>query len=263
MAELPLRILVTNDDGVNAHGIKTLEHIARTLSEDVWVVAPETNNSGAGHSLTISRPLRVRRIAERHFALDGTPTDCVLVGLQRLITGKPVDLVLSGINHGGNLADDVTYSGTIAAAMEATLLGVRAVAMSQVCRNRRRIKWTPAESRAPELLRRLAVMDWPRDVLLNVNFPDRSARSIGEVKVTTQGKRKLGDEIVERRDPRGEPYFWIGAARSESSVKEGTDLWAIEEGHVSVTPIHLDMTHRQSFSRLEEALRREPRAEPA
>lgn len=254
MAERGPRILVTNDDGINAHGIRTLEHIARTLSDDVWVVAPETNNSGAGHSLTISRPLRVRRVGERHFALDGTPTDCVLVGLQRLVPGEKVDLVLSGVNHGGNLADDVTYSGTIAAAMEATLLGVRAVALSQVCRNRRRIKWTPAERLAPDLLRRLAAMDWPRDVLLNVNFPDRAARSIGGVRITTQGKRKLGDEIVERRDPRGEPYFWIGAARSESSVKEGTDLAAIEEGFVSVTPIHLDMTHRESFARLGEAL---------
>lgn len=263
MAESPPRILVTNDDGVNAHGIRTLEQIARTMSEDVWVVAPESNNSGAGHSLTLTRPLRVRRAGPRHFAVDGTPTDCVLLGLQRLVEGRAVDLVLSGINHGGNLADDVTYSGTIAAAMEATLLGVRAIAFSQVCKSRQRIKWTPAETFAPDLIGRLAGMDWPRDMLVNVNFPDKAARAVRGVKVTRQGKRKLGDEIVQRRDPRGEPYFWIGAARNEAAVTDGTDLAAIEAGYVSVTPIHLDMTHRASFVPLADALGQKADAGPA
>src|ERR671938_1145923 len=133
MRERP-RILVSNDDGINATGIKTLERIARELSDDVWVVAPELNQSGAAHSLTLTRPLRIRRLGERHFAVDGTPTDCVLLAIQHIIKDRPVDLVLSGINHGGNLADDVTYSGTVAAAMEASILGIPSIAFSLVGR---------------------------------------------------------------------------------------------------------------------------------
>ncbi len=174
-----LRILVTNDDGIAAHGIKVLEAIARDISEDVWVVAPESNHSGAGHSLTLRRPLRVRGLDERHFAVDGTPTDCVLVGLQRLIPDKAVDLVLSGINHGGNLGEDVTYSGTIAAAMEATLFKVRSIALSQVCGDRSAIKWATAETFALPLIRRLVATPWAEDVLVNVNFPDRVAGACG------------------------------------------------------------------------------------
>ena len=151
-----MRILVTNDDGIQAHGIKVLEQVARSLSDDVWVVAPETNHSGAGHSLTLRRPLRWRQVSERHIAVDGTPTDCVLLALQKLVPPPRPTLVLSGVNHGANLADDVTYSGTIAAAMEAVLLGVPAIALSQVSRDRHKIKWATAERHAPELIRRLA-----------------------------------------------------------------------------------------------------------
>lgn len=256
----PLRILVTNDDGINAQGIKLLEQIARTLSDDVWVVAPEVNHSGAGHSLTLRFPLRWRQLSERHFAVTGTPTDCVLLALQRLIPGERADLVLSGINHGGNIGEDVTYSGTIAAAMEATLLGVRAIALSQVCRDRFKIKWATAEAWAPRVVESLAATDWPPDVLVNVNFPDCVARAVKGVQVTAQGKRKLGDDLVERIDPRGERYIWIGAVRHDESYKPGTDLGAMADGYVSVTPVHLDMTHRPSFGILERALA--PVAEP-
>ncbi|MFO1036351.1 MAG: 5'/3'-nucleotidase SurE [Geminicoccaceae bacterium] len=254
MAEASLRILVSNDDGINAHGIKVLEEIARKLGADVWVVAPETNQSGAAHSLTLQRPLRVRRLSERHFAVDGTPTDAVLVGLQRIVQGK-VDLVLSGINHGQNLGEDVTYSGTVAAAMEATLFGIPSVALSQVCNDRQKIRWSTAEHFAPEVIGRLlAANEWPTDVLMNVNFPDLPVSSVVGVRVTRQGKRKIGDTLIERIDPRGEPYLWIGALREDSAPGAGTDLEAVAEGFVSVTPIHLDMTHHASFAALDRAL---------
>lgn len=244
------RILVSNDDGINALGIKALERIALALSDDVWVVAPETNQSGAAHSLTLTRPLRVRRHGERHFSVDGTPTDCVLIALQRIVDGPPVDLVLSGINHGANLGEDVTYSGTVAAAMEATLFKVPAIALSQVCEDRRNIRWPTAERFAPEVIARLLETPWGPDVLMNVNFPDLDPGQVTGVRVTTQGKRKIGDTLLERVDPRGEPYLWIGALREEALPGEGTDLAAIAAGYVSVTPVHLDMTHTASLDSL-------------
>lgn len=252
-AALP-RILVTNDDGINAPGLRVLERVAHSLSDDVWVVAPETNQSGASHSLTMSRPLRIRRLSKRRFAVDGTPTDCVLLALQIVIKDGPVGLVLSGVNQGGNLGEDVTYSGTIAAAMEATLFNIPAVALSQVSRNGHRVKWATAEHHAPELISRLFAADWPQDLLININFPDCLASAVGGHRIATQGKRKLGDDLLERIDPRGEPYVWIGGLRSEDSFQKGTDLEAIANGFISVTPIHMNMTHKASFSRLRNAL---------
>jgi 5'-nucleotidase len=248
------RILVTNDDGINAPGLRILERVARTLSADVWVVAPETNQSGASHSLTMHRPLRIRKVSRRRFAIDGTPTDCVLLALQTVIKNGPVDLVLSGVNHGANLGEDVTYSGTIAAAMEATLFNVPAIALSQSCRNGHPVKWATAEHHAPGIISRLFIEEWQKDLLINVNFPDCAAGSVKGMRVTTQGKRKLGDELLERIDPRGEPYVWIGGLRVEEGFQNGTDLQAVAEGYISVTPIHMDMTHRASFERLRRVL---------
>lgn len=254
MSRLDRRILVTNDDGIRAQGIQALERIARTLSDDVWIVAPETNQSGAAHSLTLTRPLRVRQLDERHFAIDGTPTDCVLIALQRIVQDGPVDLVLAGVNHGHNIGEDVTYSGTVAAAIEATLFKVPAIAISQACEDRHNIKWPTAEAFAPELIERLVAVGWPEDVLINVNFPDRVASEVQGIRVTRQGKRKIGDTLVERLDPRGEPYVWIGALREDTELREGTDVAALAAGFVSVTPIHLDMTHHASFATLQALL---------
>lgn len=249
-----LRVLVTNDDGIDASGLGVLEKVARAFSDDVWTVAPETNQSGASHSLTMRRPLRIRERAPRRFTVDGTPTDCVLLALQIIVKDGPVDLVLSGINHGGNLGEDVTYSGTIAAAMEATLFNVPAIAMSQVCRNGQPIDWPTAEKHALRLIPRLLTDDWPTDLLININFPDHGQQAVRGFKVTAQGKRKLGDELLERIDPRGEPYVWIGGLRVDDAFQEGTDLQAVADGYISITPIHMDMTHRSSFARLREAL---------
>lgn len=250
----PLRILVTNDDGINAPGLEVLERVARTLSPEVWVVAPETNQSGASHSLTLRRPLRLRRIKPRRYAIDGTPTDCVLLAIQTILKEASFDLVLSGINQGGNLGEDVGYSGTVAAAMEATLFNVPAFALSQEYKGGQPVRWETAERFAPDLISRLLTKDWANDTFINVNFPSRPPDDVKGYRVATQGKRKLGDELFERIDPRGEPYVWIGVLREEANAPEGTDLDAVAKGYVAITPIHMDMTHRPSLTKLLEAL---------
>ncbi|MFW5679460.1 MAG: 5'/3'-nucleotidase SurE [Pseudomonadota bacterium] len=243
------RILVTNDDGVYAPGLEVLERVARELADDVWTVAPEVNHSGAGHSLTIKRPLRVNELSEKRYAVDGTPTDCVLLALQSIVP-RPVDLVLSGVNRGGNLGEDLTYSGTVAAAMEATLLDVPAIAMSQCFRNGHPVKWATAERHAPDVIRRLVRAGWSKGVLINVNFPDRVASAVQGMQVARQGRSKLGDHLIERIDPRGEPYIWIGGLKYEEGDDTGTDRAAVRAGAIAVTPVHLDMTHHAELARL-------------
>ncbi len=237
------RILISNDDGINAPGLKLLERVIRPLVREVWVVAPETEQSGAGHSLTLRRPLHIRKVSGRRFAVDGTPTDCVLLGVKQVLKDRPLDLVLSGINRGGNLGEDVTYSGTIAAAMEATLLGYPAIALSQVSDDRRAVKWATTEHWAGPLLESLAAHSWPRNVFINVNFPDVPVRSVEGIEVTRQGQRKISGDLTEGMDPRGEAYFWIGTQRSEDRRRRGTDLNAVKRGVISVTPLSLDLTH--------------------
>ena len=241
------RILVTNDDGIHAPGLKVLERIAKRLSRDVWVVAPETEQSAASHALTLRRPLRIRRLAARRFSVDGTPTDCTLLGLRRILPGRRPDLLLSGVNHGGNLGEDVTYSGTVAAALEATLLGVRAVAFSQLRGGDGPVHWATAEHFAPDILARLCAFEWPCDVLVNVNFPALPADRVREIRTCRQGRREASVEIVEGTDPKGRPYVWIGDFSSDHSDHPESDLRALAEGAISVTPLHIDMTHGASL----------------
>ena len=245
------RILVTNDDGIHAPGIKVLERIAKSLSKDVWVVAPESEQSATSHSLTLRRPLRVQRLGPRRFSVDGTPTDCVLLAQKKVVPG--IDLVLSGINHGGNLGEDVTYSGTVAAAMEAAVLGLPAIAFSQVRRSQETISWTTAERFAPRVIERLATFAWSRDLLVNVNFPAVPPEAVEGIRVCRQGRRQAGIELVEGADPKGRPYLWIGDFTHDRPVARDTDLAAVEEGAIAVTPLHLDLTHRRSFKSLTEA----------
>jgi len=247
------RILVTNDDGIHAPGLKTLETIARALSDDVWVVAPEQEQSGAGHSLTLRRPLRERHLSERRFAVDGTPTDCVLLGVHHILGERKPDIVLSGVNRGGNLGEDVTYSGTIAAAMEGALIGLPAIALSQCCEGEHPVKWHTAETHGPGLVRRLAEAGWPMGVLINVNFPDVVAGSVVDTIIAEQGRREAGVRIVEDRDPRGRPICWIGDYPNHASFEPGTDLWAVREGLIAVTPLHLDLTHGPTRDSLKQA----------
>ncbi|MGI9511235.1 MAG: 5'/3'-nucleotidase SurE [Geminicoccaceae bacterium] len=251
------RILVTNDDGVNAPGLRVLERIAKALSDDVWVVAPETNQSGASHSLTLQRPLRVRSygLDENWFAVDGTPTDCVLLAVRSIMKTKPIDLVLSGVNWGGNLAEDVTYSGTVAAAMEATLFNIKAFALSQVFRGRQEIRWQTAERFAPDLITKLYAQDWADDLLININFPDCEPEDVAGHQVTFQGRRESqGEPLEERLDPRGHPYIWIGLQSFGKAFAPGSDLQAIIDRKISITPVHMDLTHRESMASIERAL---------
>jgi 5'-nucleotidase len=244
------RILVSNDDGIDSPGIKLLERVAKSLSDDVWVVAPASEQSAVAHSLTVRRPLRLRKLSRRRYSVDGTPTDSVLLGVRRLLKDKKPVLLLSGINRGANLGEDVTYSGTVAAAMEGTLLGIPSIAFSQQTNGDAPVKWSTAEQWAGPLIRKLAAAGWPRNVLINVNFPDLLHDKVAGVTVAKQGKRKIGDELVERVDPRGEPYYWIGGQRLEDRGLAGTDLEAVYRGHVVVTPLCVDFTHHSTLDRL-------------
>jgi len=236
------RILLSNDDGIHAHGLAVLERIARTLTDDVWVVAPAFERSGAGHSLTIHDPLRPIQVAEKRYSISGTPTDCVMVAVNHIMKECKPDLVLSGINVGGNLGEDVHYSGTVAAAMEGALLGVRSIAFSQEWEDIDNIYWTTAEQHAPKIIRDLCSASWGTNVLVNVNFPDRTPDDVSGTVVTYQGKHKLGDDLVLRHDPRGRPYLWIGAKRSGDRTAVGTDLKAVDDGYISITPLNVDLT---------------------
>jgi 5'/3'-nucleotidase len=254
-----LRILVTNDDGIHAKGLEVAEAIARSLTDDVWVVAPETEQSGASHSLTLSRPLRLREADRRHFAVTGTPTDCVMMATTHLLKGGLPDLVLSGVNRGVNAADDVTYSGTIAGAMEGCALDVPSIALSQAYDfdGKREVHWGCALAHGPELIRKLIGIGWPKDVLINVNFPDCPPDEVAGAEIVAQGKRDLQEAVIDRRiDMRGYPYFWIGFRRERVSAKPGTDLGALKSNKISVTPLQLNLTDQAVMETLKRSFGR-------
>ncbi len=251
-----MRILLTNDDGVHAEGLKVLERIARKFTDEVWVVAPETDQSGFAHSLSLSDPLRMRKVGDKHFAVRGTPTDCVIMGVRKLMP-EPPDLVLSGVNSGSNIADDVTYSGTVAGAMEGALLGVRSVALSQAYTfkdGERKVPWEVAEEHGPALLKRLIDLDMPESTFLNVNFPNCAPGEVKGVRVTQQGKRVHGLWIEQRADGRGIPYYWLRFGREPDEIREGTDMAALRDDFVSVTPMQLDLTAHALSKSVAEAL---------
>ena len=248
------RILVTNDDGINAPGLKVLEKVAKSLAKEVWTVAPETEQSGAGHSLTLTQPLRMRRLSKQRYAVSGSPTDCVLFAICYLMTDNPPDLVLSGVNRGANIGDDVTYSGTGAAAMEATILEIPAIALSQQTNGDRVAHWPTVAKHAPDVVRRLVAAGWPSDVFMNVNFPDCAPSEVVSVNVVPQGRRKAGYEIRELVDPRLLKYFWIGPAVDREQRPGNTDYQAIERREIAITPLHMDWTHRGALSTLRKKL---------
>jgi 5'-nucleotidase len=239
-----LRNLLSNDDGINAPGLVALEKIAHELSDDVWIVAPESEESGASRKLTLTQPLRIREVAKQRYAVQGTPTDSVLMGVIHVLKDHRPDLILSGVNRGSNMADDVTYSGTIAAAMEGTALGIPSIALSQsTLFDEGPVKWACAEQHAPTLIRKLREVGWPKDVIININFPDVAPDAVKRIEVTSQGKRDQSmSNLIERTDARGNPYFWLGFSRVRSNPPEGTDLRAIYDGRISVTPLHMNLT---------------------
>ncbi len=250
----PARILITNDDGINAPGLTALEKIAAELSDDILVVAPESEQSGASRSITLSKPLRIRQLEARKFAVEGTPADCVLMAYRQILDAPP-DLVLSGVNRGQNIADDVTYSGTIAGAMEGSALGIRSMALSQSYgfdhTDRLTVRWQCAEEHGAGLVRTLFATDFDAGTVMNINFPDCEPAKITGVEVTVQGQRDQNLlNILEREDGRGRAYYWLGFRRELSNPPEGTDLRAIYDGRISITPLHLNLTQERALENL-------------
>jgi len=249
-----MRILLTNDDGVNASGLKVLETIARTLSDDITIVAPAEEQSGTGHSLTLTRPVRLRKLGEKRFCVSGTPTDSVMMALALVMKDNPPDLILSGVNRGANLGEDVTYSGTVSAAMEGALAGVRSIALSQ---NYARegmgdtVPFAAAEAWGEKVLRPLLNAPWAPRTLVNVNFPARAPSEVRGIRVVNQGIRDYGRlKLVKGTDPRGYDYYWFGLGPMLHTPAHSTDLEAIADGYVTVTPLHLDLTHGPSMEAL-------------
>lgn len=248
-----MRILVTNDDGIHARGLEVAEAIARQFSDDVWVIAPSEEQSGAGHSLTLNRPLRLHAHGARRFSVSGTPTDSVMMALLEVLDGPP-DLILSGVNRGANLGEDVTYSGTIAAAMEGALAGIRSIALSQVYAREGAgtdVSFAAAQGWGERVLRPLIETPFTPGTLVNVNFPACPAEAVKGVKVVPQGIRDYGRaKMIRHTDPRGFPYYWLSFHGVVETRGHQTDLEAVADGHVTVTPLHLDLTHQDAMARL-------------
>ncbi len=252
-----LRILVTNDDGIHAPGLEVAVKIAHALTDDVWVVAPENEQSGASHSLTLADPLRLRQVQERRYAVTGTPTDCVMMACLSILEHEPPSLILSGVNSGSNLADDVTYSGTVAGAMEGCALGIPSIALSQETGEggRLNLDWSAAETHGAAVVRQLIAAGWPKDILMNINFPAIAAGAVAGVALVPQGRYDLqSTEIHQRMDMRERAYYWIGLRRREAVPPENSDLGAIHGGKISVTPLHLNLTEYAVLKKMQEKL---------
>ena len=248
-----MRILLTNDDGIHAPGLELLEEIARELSDEVWVCAPAEENSGAGHSLTLHSPVRLREHGERRFSVTGTPTDAVNLALRKMFAERMPDLIISGINNGENLADDITYSGTISAAMEGALAGIPAVAMSQALRDGGH-GFSAARFWARKVLAPLLDLQMAKRTVVNVNFPALPANEVKGIRVVRQGFHDYArGALVEAVDPRGRPYYWFGLEDVEHTLDHGTDQEAVGDGYNAVTPLQLDLTHHASIGQLAES----------
>lgn len=250
-----MRILVTNDDGIHAPGLTVLEEIARQFSDDVWVVAPAEEQSGAGHSLTLNLPVRLRKHGERRFSVSGTPTDALTMGLKKVLDGAP-DVVLSGVNRGANLGDDITYSGTVSAAMEGALAGIRSIALSQVYSKEAMgdgVPFAAAREWGPKVLEPLLALPHRERGLININFPPIAPDEVKGIRAVRQGFHDYArGSVIEGRDPRGFRYYWFGLHGIEHTPGHATDLEAIEDGYVSVTPLQLDLTCEKELRALEE-----------
>lgn len=247
-----MRILLTNDDGIHAPGLALLEKIARELSDDVTVCAPAEEQSGAGHSLTLHMPVRLHQHGEKRYAVTGTPGDAVNLALRKLFPDGFPDLVLSGINNGENLADDITYSGTVSAAMESALAGIPSIALSQALRDAGH-GYSAAEGWALKVLKPLLDVPMAKRTLINVNFPALPGEEVRGIRVARQGFHDYArGSVVESTDPRGRPYFWFGLEDVEHTLDHGTDLEAVNDGYIAVTPLQLDLTHHASIGTLAE-----------
>ena len=238
-------ILVTNDDGIHSDGLSALAESLRAVGR-VVVVAPEREMSTIGHALTLHSPLRLRQLGPDRYIVDGTPSDCVYLGVVKVLSRARPDLLVSGINRGGNVADDITYSGTVSAAFEGTLLGIPSIAISQL--GRHEFDFSHAARFAPILARQVLQHGLPPDTLLNVNVPRGAPTGVG---FAVQGRRTWSEEVVEKMDPRGRGYYWIGGAELRSKVDDpNSDLALLARGHISITPLHLDLTNYRALDQL-------------
>jgi 5'-nucleotidase len=243
-----MRILITNDDGIHAPGLAVLERIANSLTGDVVVVAPESDQSGVAHSLSLTDPLRLRKVSDNHYAVKGTPTDCIIMGVRKIMLDNPPDLILSGVNRGQNVAEDVTYSGTIAGAMEGTLLGFPSIALSQ-CYSPDGSHFDCAEAHAAGLIEKIVARGFPPGVLMNLNFPACAPEEVQGVTLARQGRREQElMKIDARHDGRGNPYYWIAFERPSFVAGAGTDLEAVAQNRISVTPLRLDLTDEPALA---------------
>jgi 5'-nucleotidase len=247
------RILITNDDGIHAPGLEVLEKVARDISTDVWVVAPEVEQSGAGHSLTLNSPMRYREVSHKRFAVKGTPTDCVLLAVREIIPGK-IDLVLSGINRGKNIGEDITHSGTVAGALEGTLCDIPSIAFSQNLdfgNPKPKVHWKTAEKYAPGIIAALLAEKWERDTLFNVNFPDCAPAKVKGIKVAAHGKRHIPKQITRGVDPKGHPFFWLNwPEEGADDRRPDCDIKWLVKNYVTVTPLCMDMTNYTVLKRI-------------
>jgi 5'-nucleotidase len=254
-----MRILLTNDDGVNAPGLRVLERIAREFSDDIWIVAPADENSGAGHSLTLSKPVRIREHGHQHYSVTGTPTDSVMIALGVLMKDAKPDIILSGVNRGANLGDDITYSGTVSAAMEGALAGVRSIAMSQVYGREGMgdsVPFSAAEVWGAKVVAPLLETPFEPRTLVNINFPAIAPEAVKGIQVVRQGFHDYSrGSIVKGTDPRGYDHYWFGLHGVEHTSGHDTDLEVVEDGYIAVTPLQLDLTHKPSLVTLAEAYR--------
>jgi 5'-nucleotidase len=254
-ASPPPRVLIVNDDGIDGPGIKLLEELVSRFTSDIWVVAPDEERSGAGHSISISHPIRLKQRDERHFAIKGSPTDCALLGIHELLGDRKPDILFSGINAGPNLAEDITYSGTCSAAMEGAMLGIPSVALSQFLRYRQPVHWETSRHFLPGIIERLITHPVRPGTFVNVNVPDCAIEDVTGIRVTTQGRRPPGSYLPKRRiDERTVPYYWIKIAHLDGEIEEGSDLAAMRDRAISITPLQLDMTDRVTARELEGGL---------
>lgn len=254
-ASVPLldRVLLTNDDGIDAPGLRVLEKIAATLAREVWVVAPETDQSGTSHSVSLHGPLRAIERGERRFGVTGTPGDCVVMAARHLMRDAPPDAVLSGVNRGGNLGIETVFSGTVGAAMTGMLLGIRSIALSQTYTGRQPIRWHSAETLGPDVIRRLLGASWGDGVCLNVNFPDVEPADAKPMRITRQGIGLVeGMDVEARQDPRAQPYYWLRFQRAGTDPVPDSETVVVKSGGVSVTPLRFERTDAQALAALRE-----------
>lgn len=244
------RVLISNDDGIDATGLRILEEALFGMVKEVWVVAPNEERSAASHAITMRQPLFAEPLGPSRYMVSGTPTDCVLLAVHRLMLDGPPDLLLSGVNEGGNLGEDITYSGTVGAAMEGALLGIPSIAFSQFYNRDRPVLWSTAAQWIGPVLQQLMAYSLPYGAFLNVNFPDIAAAEVVGIEVTHQGRRKIGGDISEISGPDGRPFYRIGRGRREDPHFKGSDLAAIHRGAISVTPMTLDLTDRSMIEDL-------------